>query len=66
MKSETPHSEADTRVVPEFDRPLQARHKAIQAAAYRKAERRGFAPGHELEDWLAAEKEVDEASKPFP
>ena len=26
--------------------------------AYFKAERRGFAPGHELEDWLAAEREV--------
>ena len=26
--------------------------------AYYKAERRGFAPGHELEDWLAAEREV--------
>jgi len=27
--------------------------------AYYKAERRGFAPGHELEDWLAAEREVE-------
>ena len=27
--------------------------------AYFKAERRGFAPGHELEDWLAAEREVE-------
>jgi Protein of unknown function (DUF2934). len=26
--------------------------------AYFRAERRGFAPGHELEDWLAAECEV--------
>jgi hypothetical protein len=26
--------------------------------AYYMAERRGFAPGHELEDWLAAEREV--------
>ena len=26
--------------------------------AYFRAERRGFAPGHELEDWLAAEREV--------
>ena len=26
--------------------------------AYFIAERRGFAPGHELEDWLAAEREV--------
>jgi len=27
-------------------------------AAYYMAMRRGFAPGHELEDWLAAEEEV--------
>jgi hypothetical protein len=31
----------------------------IAEAAYFRAERRGFAPGHEQEDWLAAESEVD-------
>ena len=31
----------------------------IAEAAYFRAERRGFAPGHEAEDWLAAEAEVD-------
>jgi hypothetical protein len=31
----------------------------IAEAAYLRAERRGFAPGHEAEDWLAAEVEVD-------
>jgi hypothetical protein len=30
----------------------------VAERAYYKAERRGFAPGHELEDWLAAEREV--------
>ena len=30
----------------------------IEEAAYYKAERRGFAPGHELDDWIAAEAEV--------
>jgi len=30
----------------------------IAAAAYYKAERRGFVPGYELEDWLEAEAEV--------
>jgi hypothetical protein len=29
----------------------------IAEAAYFKAEQRGFAPGHELEDWLSAEQE---------
>ncbi|MCX8040299.1 MAG: DUF2934 domain-containing protein [Planctomycetota bacterium] len=32
----------------------------IAEAAYFLAERRGFAPGHELADWLAAERTVDE------
>jgi hypothetical protein len=31
----------------------------IADAAYFRAERRNFAPGHELEDWLTAEREVD-------
>lgn len=31
----------------------------IAEAAYFRAEKRGFAPGHEHEDWLAAEAEVD-------
>jgi hypothetical protein len=31
----------------------------IAQAAYLRAERRGFAPGAELEDWMAAEAEVD-------
>ncbi len=37
----------------------------VAERAYFKAERRGFAPGHEIEDWLAAERElvVGSASK---
>ncbi|HEY0767228.1 MAG TPA: DUF2934 domain-containing protein [Steroidobacteraceae bacterium] len=31
----------------------------IAQSAYLRAERRGFAPGHETEDWLAAEVEVN-------
>jgi hypothetical protein len=30
----------------------------ITALAYYKAEQRGFAPGHELADWLEAEREI--------
>ncbi len=41
--------------VPQLSDP---RHAAIAEAAYFRAERRGFAPGHELEDWLAAEEEI--------
>ena len=31
----------------------------IAEIAYRKAEKRGFKPGHELDDWLAAEEEFN-------
>jgi hypothetical protein len=35
------------------------RHEQIALAAYRRAEERGFEPGHEMEDWLSAEREID-------
>ena len=35
------------------------RHEIVAKAAYFRAQRRGFAPGHEMEDWLAAQAEVD-------
>lgn len=35
------------------------RARKIAEAAYYHAEKRGFAPGAELEDWLAAEREID-------
>ena len=35
----------------------EAREARIRERAYRRAEARGFAPGRELEDWLAAEAE---------
>lgn len=41
------------------------RHRRISEAAYFKAEKRGFAPGHEVDDWLAAEEEIDAASRPL-
>jgi hypothetical protein len=34
--------------------------KLIAEAAYYRAKRRGFAPGHEEEDWVQAEAEVKE------
>jgi hypothetical protein len=34
------------------------RRLLIEREAYLRAERRGFEPGHELEDWLAAEHSV--------
>ncbi len=38
----------------------EERWKMIAIAAYHRAEKRGFAPGSELQDWAEAEKEVDE------
>lgn len=35
------------------------RHHRIQVAAYYLAEHRGFAPGHEVDDWLAAEDAIE-------
>ncbi len=35
------------------------RRQMIADAAYRRAQQRGFTPGNEVEDWLAAEAEVD-------
>jgi hypothetical protein len=35
------------------------RHQLVSKAAYYRAERRRFTPGHELEDWFDAEVEID-------
>jgi hypothetical protein len=43
---------------PNFVDP-QRRAALIAHAAYFRAMNRGFAPGYELADWLAAEAEVD-------
>lgn len=37
----------------------ERRAALIAEAAFFRAEKRGFVPGHEVEDWLAAESEVD-------
>lgn len=37
--------------------------RLIRESAYFKAQRRGFTPGHEVEDWLAAERELGRASR---
>ena len=33
-------------------------YRLIQESAYFKAKERGFAPGHEVQDWIEAEAEV--------
>ena len=36
----------------------------VALTAYFIAEKRGFEPGHELDDWLAAEAEIAQAHQP--
>ena len=36
------------------------RYASIAQAAYFRSQHRGFKPGYEMEDWLAAEAEVDQ------
>jgi hypothetical protein len=38
---------------------LKSRAEAISELAYFRALNRGFEPGHDVEDWLAAEAEYD-------
>ncbi len=42
---------------PALDPELRAR--MVETAAYFRAERRGFTPGYEVEDWLVAEAEIE-------
>lgn len=42
-----------------LDISAEERWRMIAVTAYLKAEARKFAPGHETEDWLQAEKEVE-------
>lgn len=37
----------------------EQRRRHVELAAYFMAERHGFTPGHEHEDWIAAEAEID-------
>ena len=39
----------------------EARDALIAEAAYFRSAHRGFEPGHEVDDWLAAESEIDAA-----
>lgn len=46
--------------------PAAEREDMVRTAAYYRAERRGFAPGYEWEDWLSAEAEVSALAGPQP
>lgn len=49
---------AETSDLSSPDATTDQRMQMIATAAYFRAEQRGFAPGCEMEDWLAAEAEV--------
>ena len=38
---------------------IAERHRMISEAGYFRAERRSFAPGAELDDWLQAQADID-------
>jgi hypothetical protein len=52
-KPQKPRSKKPTGV------PQEQRRNYVEMAAYYIAERRGFAPGNPLEDWVQAEAEID-------
>jgi Protein of unknown function (DUF2934) len=56
--------QGDAAKAPSAPISAEARYRWIALAAYWRAERRGFAPGHEIEDWLAAEADFVAAHKP--
>jgi hypothetical protein len=54
-----PRHKAPPAPVQNVEISADARRGMIAEAAYLRAERRGFASGYELDDWIAAENEVD-------
>lgn len=53
---------ADASAVPELSRespPDTDRTEKVRQRAHALAEQRNFAPGHELDDWLQAERSID-------
>lgn len=55
------HAEIVRMAVVEAASRAEDRREMISTAAYFRAEKRGFEPGHELEDWYAAENDIAEA-----
>lgn len=51
-------SKAEIRVDEASKLSPEEREKLVATAAYYRAEKRGFSPGYEIEDWIEAEMEV--------
>ena len=59
---ESPRESTRTNLIPSMRKSGltdEERHQLIAKAAYLRASGRGFTPGSELEDWFAAEAEID-------
>jgi hypothetical protein len=56
-------AQSETMVLSSTLEPIDA-HDMIAIAAYYLAERRHFAPGYELHDWLTAEQQVMGVNSP--
>ena len=50
--------------VPPWEMAETERQTMIAEAAYYRSAARGFVPGHELDDWLAAEAEIEALLQP--
>jgi hypothetical protein len=64
MKSgEEPFDKQETEAAgrPDFESADEARWNRIAIVAYYKGQRRAFSNSGELDDWLAAEREIDAA-----
>lgn len=63
-----------TNTPPAFDplrfvsppKAAKSREALIAELAYFRAQSRGFEPGREIEDWLAAEAEIEKRNGPKP
>jgi len=56
--AQSPAEQFSGPTIAEAPHPITERRSMIAEAAYYRAKQRNFEPGHELEDWLAAENEV--------
>ncbi len=49
--------------IPTMQQAMESREERIARAAYLRAEARGFYNGDPMADWLAAEREIDDADR---
>ena len=66
IQSEEATQEVSSAVGEDEQTVLKARYMMIAEAAYFRAEKRGFAPGNEVADWLDAEAEINNALGRLP